>query len=183
MGLTTDRFALTVGVYNDTQQNAIALRDVGVGVPVLTQVGALGIWLPKFAINDKLIFIVQFPHSLKEDANVSIHPHVHWIGSTTDAANAVRWQLTYQWLNIGEALGADTIITTDDLAVANTLQIIDFASQVKAGALISSIIMGNITRITNGATNYAGDVFLQFLDFHHLNDTLGSDTDTAKTWP
>jgi hypothetical protein len=184
--LAGKKYFQNLGVYadnwNDTQQTAIALKDTGVGVPILTQVGALNLWFPKFTINDKLIFSIQFPHGLKQDSIVTIDPHVHWFSSTT-SANVVRWELSYQWLNNGEVIGADTIITADGTPAANKLQITSFTDQNKTGALISSLLMGTISRITNGATEYAGNVFLQFLDFHHKNDSFGSDAELSKSWP
>lgn len=48
--------------WEDSQQPAIALRDVGSNIPVLTQYGTTGIWLPKFDVDDMLVFDIQLQH-------------------------------------------------------------------------------------------------------------------------
>lgn len=181
--LTAGQFSLTTSVWDDTQGNAIALRDVGVNVPTLTQIGTTGIYLPQFDIDDVLVFDHQFPHTLAETATVTVEPHVHWIGETS-SANVVRWQLTYQWINNFEVLAASsTVITVDDAPTALQLRMADFPTVNKTGAEISSMFMGNITRITNGGTDYSDDVYFSFIDIHFLCDTLGSDLDDEKTYP
>ena len=183
MGFTTDRFALTTIVWDDTQQPAIQLRDVGAHIPTIEQINGTSWWAPNFdAIGDQLAYTVQFPHKLSEQATVTVTPHVHWM-SSSDSANVVRWQLSYQWLNTGEVLGADTTITVDGTPSAYEAQKNYFAAQSKAGALISSIFAGTLTRITNGATDYTGEVYLLFLDLHFQIDTLGSDSPGTKSFP
>jgi hypothetical protein len=103
--------------------------------------------------------------------------------SSSDSANVVRWELSYQWLNIGEDLGSDTVITADGTPDAYAHQITGFGSRTKTGALISSIFAGTLTRITNGATDYTGEAYLLGFDVHYKIDTLGSNNQTSKTFP
>jgi len=171
-------------VYDDSQQSAMVLRDTGVNVPGLTQIGTTGIYLPKFAVNDVVVFCIQMPHSLAQEQNVTIHPHVHWIGSTT-SPNVVKWQMTYQWLNNeSDTVGTTSSVTTcQEEATANMIKLTSFPEVTKESAHISSIFAGNLKRITNGGSEYAGDVFLAFFDIHHRKDSMGSDDEGFKTFP
>jgi hypothetical protein len=184
MGFQTDKFSLSTIVYEDSQQSAIALKDVGAGVPVMTQFGTSGIYLPQFDLNDLLAFSIQLPHGMAEEATCTLHPHIHWFTSAA-SANVVRWQLTYQWVNTLGTIGASsTVATVLDITPTDTvLTISSFDEITKASARISSMVVGNIKRITNGGTNYTGDVYLAFFDVHFRKDTLGSNNETTKTYP
>lgn len=173
---------ITPPQWNDSQQSALALRDVGANVPILTQYGATNIYMPMFTVGDFVTFQHQFSHGLKQVPNVLISPHIHWVGSTTDAVHAVRWELTYQWLNnLQNIAPASTVLPVDDFAVADQLRLIDFPDIIKAGALISSIFMGRLRRISNGGVDYAGNVFMSFFDIHYTMDTMGSDQELVKS--
>jgi hypothetical protein len=174
--------ALTSGEWDDSQQNALGLRDTGANIPVLTQYGATAIYLPKFDVDDRAIFCIQLPHSLQLDSTVIISPHVHWFASS-DSSNVVRWELSYQWVNHNGTIGSDAVIEIDDTPVADRHSIIAFQDVSKASGGISSLFMGSIRRITNEATDYAGDVFMAFFDLHFKKDTHGSNNVTTKTWP
>jgi hypothetical protein len=179
----TGQFSLSTGVWDDTQQSAIALRDTGANIPTIEQVGSTSWWLPNFdSVGDKLIFSHQFTHGLMEEAIVEVHPHVHWLASS-DSVNVVRWQLSYQWVNNEDLIGSDTTLTVDCTPYANKLQITALGAQTKAGAHISSIFAGTLTRVTNGGTDYNGEVYLSFFDIHFKVDTLGSDAEGSKSYP
>jgi hypothetical protein len=183
MGFETGKFSLTTAVYDDTQQNALGLRDVGANIPTLTQVGSSACYLPQYDVDDAGYFCIQLPHTLKEAATVSVTPHVHWF-SDSDSANVVRWEIVYKWVNNDADLPSDSAaITVDGTPDANHMQISAFAAQTKSGALISSIFMGRLRRITNSATDYSGNVFLAFFDLHFEVDTHGSDAATSKSYP
>ena len=183
MGFKTDRFALTTTVWDDTQQSAVALRDVGANVPALEQINGTALWAPNFdAVGDKMIFHHQFPHKMSEKSTVTIRPHIH-VMTSSDSANVVRFQLDYQWLNITDDLGANGTTTLDVTPDAYNLQLATFGNVSKAGALVSSTFSGTLTRITNGATDYTGEVYLFFFDLHFEIDTIGSDAIGTKSFP
>jgi hypothetical protein len=183
MGFQTDRISLTTAVYDDTNQSALALKDVGANIPTIEQIGSLNIWLPNFdSVGDKLVFCHQFTHGIQEAASVIVYPHLHVITST-DSANVVRFQLDYQWVNNTDDLSTDATDTLDITPDALNLQVVSFDPVTKSNAHISSLFMGTLTRITNGASDYTGEVYLAFFDIHYKIDTLGSDSEASKTFP
>lgn len=166
--------------WDDTQQSAIALKDAGANIPALTQYGTSAMYFPLYEIDDAQYFSLQLPHGYKQGSAITLH--VHWFGSTTDATNAVRWEVTYQWVNIGGTFStsAATPVTADDTATAGVSKVKSFTASTGTAKEISSHICGRIRRITNGATDYAGDTYLVFLDAHFQRDTIGSRKESSK---
>lgn len=182
-GLSASKFYLTTPVWNDIQQSAIALRDTGSNIPTIEKVGSLDIWLPNFdAIGDKLVFCHQFPHGLAEEATVTIYPHIHVITSTT-SVNEVKFSLSYQWVNSSSSLSTDSSDTVSFIPYELLHNQVSFAAITGTAKRISSLFMGTLTRITNGASEYTGEVYLASFDIHHKIDTLGSDNEASKTFP
>ena len=159
--------------WDDSQGNAYILRDTGVNVPALTRVGTSAVYLPKFAVNDFLVFNIQLPHGWKEGS--AIRPHVHWFGSTTEA-NTVKWELEYEWVNVTGVWTAapGTVLTVEEAPTAYKHEKSGFGEVVGTGKTISSMLAGRIRRITNGAVEYGGDVFLSWFDCHLRLDARGS---------
>lgn len=90
-------------------------------------------------------------------------------------------------MNIDDANGIAAASPTDtvedyatDGAAGPQPKIAPFAPVVGTGKEISSHFLGNIKRIANGATDYAGDVFLIFFDLHVQLDSMGSRQQTVK---
>lgn len=166
--------------WEDTQVNAYALRDVGANIPTITQVGTSGVYLPLFDLNDQLVFTIQMPHGRKEASD--IEPHIHWFGSTTDATNVVKWALEYEWVNVNGTWSAapGTVIYAEGLATAYRHVIAGFPTIEDTTHTLSSIIAGRITRITNGGTDYAGNVFFHYFDLHIQMDARGSTSEYVK---
>jgi len=166
--------------WDDSQGMAIALRDVGANIPTLEQYGTSGLWYPNFdAIGDKLVFSLQVPHGYKVGSDVVFH--VHW-KSSTSSANTVKWQITYQWVDVNDDFNSTTSTTdtVEDTPIINQHQIAAFSTISGTGMGISSALNGNLSRITNAATDYTGEVYLIFADFHFQRDTVGSRTALAK---
>jgi hypothetical protein len=183
MGITTDRFGLTTVTYTDSNENLQNIKATGAGFPPLTQVGTSAQYFPKFSVNDKMYFNIQFPHSVKE-GSVTIYPHIHWMSSAADA-NKVKWELKFQFIVIGGTFSASTdsaIYAEDANTGAYKHNLSSFTNQTVTMG-ISTIMSGLLTRVTNGATEHTGDVFGIWFDVHFQMDSLGSDGDASKTWP
>lgn len=166
--------------WDDAQQMAIALRDVGANVPVLTQYGTTGIYLPLFDLNDLLVFAIQLPHSYQEFT--ALEPHVHWISDAIDA-NTVKWQMTYQWVNAESDVLAAVSSTTDGEEapdVAGMTKLTALTTITKSDALISSLVLGNIKRVTNGGTDATANIYMAFFDLHFRKNTAGSRQEYIK---
>jgi hypothetical protein len=181
VGVQTHGAVILHDEWDDTQQMALALRDVGANVPNLTQYGTSGLYFPQFDIDDLLCFSIQLPHGYRE--GTSVEPHVHWCGDTVDT-DVVKWELNYQWLNPESdviAAAATTITCQEAVNTAGITKLTGFPTVAKADAKISSIFAGNIRRIANGTgTEAAGNIFLQFFDLHFRRNTAGSRQEYVK---
>ena len=156
------------------------VKDVGANVPVITQYGTTGIYLPLFDVGDLIPFSLQLPHRYWEGSGV--HVHVHFICSTTDATNKVKWQLNYQWVNIGSLFNsaASSSEVIDGTVTADKHELFEFPTLTGTGKTLSSALVGNLTRVTNGGVDYAGNVFGLFLDAHIQQDAPGSRQEIIK---
>lgn len=180
MGVVSPGLVYLDGEWDDSQQMAIALRDVGANVPALTQYGTSGIYMPLFDINDLLVFSIQLPHGYQE--GTSVWPHVHWIADAIDA-NTVKWEIDYQWLNptVDVIAAAPTSVYAEAAPAAAGVTYVTSTTEVtKAAAKISSLFMGNIRRITNGGTDATANIYLAFFDIHFRRDTWGSRQEYVK---
>jgi hypothetical protein len=166
--------------YDDAICFIAGVKDTGANVPVVTQYGTTGIWLPLFDVGDVLPFSLQLPHKYWEGTNALVH--VHFICDATDAAKKVKWQLTYQWVNVFGSFNAaaSSSEVIDGYPVADKHELYSFPALNGAGTGLSSGIVGNLTRVTNGGPGYAGNVFFLFLDAHIQQDAPGSRQEIVK---
>jgi hypothetical protein len=167
--------------WNDSSGMAIALKDVGSNIPTIEQYGSSGLYYPNFdAVDDMLVFSLQLDHRYKPGSNIEFHVHAK---TSTTSVNVVRWKLTYQWVNIDGAFSNSTSTSPTDVDMTPTEdkhQLAQWAALSGTGKTVSSALSGSIKRITNGATDYTGEVYLLFADYHFQGDTHGSRTATAK---
>jgi len=143
----------------------------GPTIPTLTQFGTTAFRKPRWALNDTGDFQYHLPHSYA--LGTPIHFHVHWarVGS---AVQSVRWRIEYVAAR-GYALGAfpvggsGTVVTiTEAPAVASgTHQITESDPIVIADLEPDCYIWAVLTRITNGGTDNANDIFAWEMDIHH----------------
>jgi hypothetical protein len=64
----------------------------GPSIPLLTQAGSGGVFLPKWQVNDHAIYSFHVPHDYA--VGTDVYFHVHWLADGTNA-NTVKWQVTY----------------------------------------------------------------------------------------
>lgn len=174
-------------VWDDIRINAGSFERPGVSDPTYVAYapggGGLTIYLPEFAINDFVSFLIQLPHSYKNGEDIYIH--VHWTPGdrgNEEAGNTVGWKVDYAWANDGEAFGAmqtldlsDTCTGTDHLHEKTTDVVIS-----GTGKEISSMLICNLRRSDTGADDtWAGAISGQLplaleVDIHFPMDTVGS---------
>ncbi len=168
-------------LWDDSHAAALSLRDTGTGVPVITQYGTRGIYLPLFDVGDLVTFAHQMPHGYMEGS--SIYPHLHFIPSGGANNNTIKWEITYQFVDNDEAFAAvsqtDTI-EVDPTGKKDTTIRQSFLPIVGTGKKISSMLMGSLKRITNGGTDFNGNVFLSFVDIHYKMDWHGSRSELTR---
>lgn len=128
-----------------------------------------------------IAFNLQMPHSYKEGSDIEFH--VHEILPTAGNGN-VKWDFTYAWSNIGDAIpNYTTISKTIDMStrVADTHYLEEIEDAIDGtGKLISSMLICTLTRDTTVASNYDDDVYLMEVDIHFQKDALGSRFEALK---
>lgn len=139
---------------------------------------------------EQVFFTIQMPHNWKQGS--TIYPHVHFSPTSTNtgdtAERVVRFGFEYTWANIGGTFGATNTLNLDsDPFVPNTSQwahlLCKNATGIDgAGMTLSSMLVCRLFRNPDDAADtYPQDVaFLQF-DMHYEIDSLGSETEFAKT--
>lgn len=127
-----------------------------------------------FGINEDMDGSLQFSHQYREGTDISFH--VHW-APTVGTGGYVKWELSYYWMNIGEAgAGAPTVITVEAAAgsTAWAQQINAFPDIVGTGKKISSLIIFKLKRIASSGSAMSGDAALLSSDAHYQIDSPGS---------
>ena len=127
---------------------------------------------------DRLFFVVKFPHGYKEGSFIALH--VHWVGENTGPGD-VCWKFTYSWANeADEAQGFPTpseiwAVATNNEVVVDQLNTATTEHIEGTGMEISSQMIGSIRRnSSNSADTYSGNAYLTDLTLCFQTDQIGS---------
>jgi hypothetical protein len=135
--------------------------------------------------DDTVYASVQFNHDIISTGSVTVEPHVHWCPTaTTTAGTNVVWEIAWTWQSIGGVYSAYTTNYVTNAVSANfTHQISEFGHITQTNG-ISSIVTFRLRRLASSATADDFDKDLSFLgvDWHYMCDSIGSDTDNAKSF-
>lgn len=129
-------------------------------------------------VNEKAVtFTVQLPHGYKHGTD--LEPHVHWIAED-DTAGDVRWQLDYQWANIGDPFpvgGSVYVNASNDVSDTDLHLISGFTDLDGTGKRGSSMLVCTLRRNSSdaGDTLTGKKAYLLEVDFHFQLDKIGSD--------
>ena len=143
-----------------------------------TEYNGTGIYQPDFAINEDGIVNFHINHDIKPLSD--IYPHVHWSADGTDA-NPVHWELNYIFASRNDvtptAFSAKQTITLIASNPGNAFS--HFVTEVDddnafTAPEVDSILMFQIKRVTNGATENTDTIFAHFLDIHYQRDRFGT---------
>lgn len=126
--------------------------------------------------------VAQFPHKMKIGS--IIHPHIHWIGTTTGTGN-VLWRLSYDIADVnGTFTGTYTDIDVLAAAPASATKhcLAEFGEiDMSAYTGVSSMMLWRVSRIGGDATDtYAADARLLEFDIHYEIDSMGSREEYVK---
>ena len=174
----TVRFNGAATVWRDDNFAAVSL-GIGVSPPSDVAINGGTIYTKAFdgnATTEQLFFGTEYNHESKEGADIVFH--LHW-SPTTAAAGDVKWQLTYQWINIdGSFAGAETTISVVQAAggVAWKANKVSFPDVSGDGMLIGSQIVGRLFRDpTDAADTYPDDAAITgTFGIHYQIDSAGS---------
>jgi hypothetical protein len=135
----------------------------------------------------EIFFTMQMPHDWD---NSTIHMHVHWIGTPTQAtASKIRWGLEYSWAETNAVypntltIYADTVIGGDTAVTLNKHYLTEFADITPSAAQdgLSSIFIGRLFRnSSDNADTYTGKAGLLYIDAHYQMNSIGSDQELIK---
>jgi len=134
--------------------------------------------------SDEIVHIImQMPHSWLEGSE--IRPHVHWAPTNTNTGSVV-WQLEYQVVGIGDAIGSWSTLSVTDPAdgTDGKHQLASFSGISMTGHTLSTILLCRLSRLgTDGADTYNDDARLLEFDIHYQIDGLGSIQEFIKNGP
>ena len=143
-----------------------------------TNYNGTGIYQPDFAINEDGIANFHINHDIKPKSD--IYPHVHWSSDGTDS-NPVHWELNYIYAGRDDdspiVFSAKQTITL--IGVNSGSAYSHIVTEVSDGNAfeapeVDSIMMFQIKRVTNGATENTDTIFAHFLDIHYQRDRFGT---------
>lgn len=128
---------------------------------------------------------VQLPHDWKAGSIIS--PHVHWRKKTEGAGN-VTWQLTYEFVDIGDTFTDSPTTLTSSTAVrgggdtALVHSLTSFGDVSMTGLGISCMGILTVSRIGGDSNDtYAGVAQLLEFDIHYQRDSIGSIGEFTKS--
>jgi len=137
-----------------------------------------------FDVGEYIYFDIQTSHSMK--LNTTLGFHIHFVlPNTTDIGDKAQFQLDVIAAGVngsfavptGSPYTAEHTVAADDNTKHRLLDIADIAA---VNTTVSSIYKCKLTRIAASTDEYAGDVYVNFLDCHYQKDQMGSRTEYVK---
>lgn len=158
--------------------NDPAWRTFNYGVGSGVAFAALG-----FALDDYIDFFLQTQHSMK--LNTDLDCHIHYTLPTDSADTKIKFKLDVVAAGInsdyavptGSPYSKEYTLVGDESGKHNYLDICDIAT---FNTTLSSIAVCRLTRIAASSADYAGEVYVTFIDCHFRKDTVGSRQETTK---
>lgn len=166
------------GLWGDITSDIIA-KSTGVENPTFSVIASGPQSAYKFSVNDKVWVNYHLPHSYSP--NTAIYFHVHWLSDGTNT-NSVVWQWTY---SVAKGHGQEAFTDIATGTVVNKTQIVDgtqykhYITEITTPIESShfepdSIILVQISRITNGGTDNTDNIFAFTADCHFQHDRVGT---------
>ena len=143
-----------------------------------TDYNATGIYQPSFALNEDGIANFHINHDIKRGS--LMYPHMHWSTDGTNT-NPVHWELNYisaarddlAASPFGTKITKTLIGTPSGTAFSHVVTETNEAN-AQLALEVDSIILMQVKRVTNGATDNTDTVFGHFVDFHYQRERLGT---------
>lgn len=176
-------------VYEDLQTAISAARAPAAIAPVWRSFdygigGGVAFETLGFAIGKGIDFTVQTYHRTK--LSTVLDNHIHWTIPSDSASDRIKLQLDVIAAPVGSdyAQTAGTPYTAEYVLVGDESgkhNLLDLADIPAVNTTISTMYKCRLTRIAASASDYAGEVYIDFVDCHTALDTMGSLSEGTKT--
>jgi hypothetical protein len=149
-------------------RSALVGTASGAAAPSLTVFGPTGFMKQlAFGIGDSVYIAFHVDHDYKPGSIA--FPHIHWTTNGTQT-NSVKWQLEYTIASghNQSSFPADTTLTVEEAAHGTAWR--HMITEHPTGFSMiepDTLILAELTRITNGGTNNTDTVFGLFVDMHY----------------
>lgn len=154
--------------WRDLRTSLTGLEPPPATAPTQTAFGPSGLLKrPAFAVGDYLEFDLHVDHDYWVDSDAFLH--VHWSTNGT-SVNSVKWEISYTLAKGHDQANfpAQQLITIEQAAAGTAWR--HMITEDGTGISLEepdTLLLGRITRITNGGTDNADAVFGLFVDFHY----------------
>lgn len=158
--------------------NAPTWRDYAFGIGGGVTFPVLG-----FAVGDYIYFDIQTPHAMQ--LNSILEEHFHFTTPTNGTGSRFQFQLDVisapvngQWsVPTGSPFISEEIMSGDD----STYHRLHESGSIPAvNTSVSTLYKCQLTRIAATQDEYAGEVYINFIDGHYLRDRDGSEQEYTK---
>jgi len=137
-----------------------------------------------FGLNEYIYFDIQTTHSMK--LNTELDFHIHFVlPNTTDVGDKFKFQLDVVAAGVGAQFAVPTgsPFTGEHTVAANDdtyHRILEVALIPGVNTTVSTVYKCKLTRIAATSDEYAGDVYVNFMDCHYVKDQPGSREEYVK---
>ena len=163
----------------------VRTRGVGATDPAWTQIGATVFSGYVFALNDVCWMHYHIPHDYVPGSDV--HLHIHWFVDGTDT-ETVKWQWEYVYAKgfnqEAFAFASATTVTAEEAPPGTAYQhmVTETVAITIADMEVDGHIMTKITRLSNGGSDNADDVFMIEGDCHYQSTNVGTIDKAPDFW-
>jgi len=184
------KYYLPEFVYDDLQVGISNIRVPASNAPTerlfAHGIGS-GVTFPSlgFAVNDYLYFDIQSSHSMK--LSTIMDSHIHYCTPTDGSGTPDRFQFQLDVIAApingtfavpsGSPYTAEHTIDADYTTLHKLFELADIAA---INTTVSTIYKCKLTRIAATQDEYAGEVYVDYIDSHYQKDTIGSRIEDRK---
>lgn len=169
-------------VWEDVNIDISRLQSGG-SAPGFVNKRTTGIYQLSFDVGESVSGCFEIPHAVKLSSDM--YPHIHMTSDGGDTNGYAQWRFVYQIKNSGDTWdAAATTIDTGAGAIQFTASweelVFEWPSVVANLAEVGAQVSFTLQRISSGASEWAGEIFLETFGFHVEMDTVGSRTRVNK---
>lgn len=174
--------------YDDIQTSISSVRIPPASAPTWRDydfgiVGGVDFPVLGFAVGDYIYFDIQTPHAMQISS--VLDEHFHFTIPTDGTGDNFQFQLDViaapvngQWaVPTGSPFTSEITMSGDD---STYHRLFETAEIPAVNTSVSTLYKCQLTRIAASANEYAGEVYVNFIDGHYRRDRDGSETEYTK---